>query len=452
MQPFATVKDYDNWLKRINDFMYWCETAMGNMRMGMKRGNVLPKALIQKVIPQMEEFSKGPVEEHLFFSPILSMPHGFSKGDSIRLRMAYTNMIEKRVIPKFKKLHEFFATEYLSAGCETSGFSSLSGGEKAYNFLIRYFTTTNLKADDIYTIGLNEVKRIQAELEKVKNQLGFKGDLAAFFENIRTNKELMPYTEPQQVIDHFNAIHNKIKPNLAHYFDKVPKTAFEIRRTEAFREKSASAQYNPGAADGSRPGIFYVPVPDAKQYHIAGDEVLFLHEAIPGHHYQISLQQENKDLPGFRRMLWQSAFGEGWALYVEEMGKELGLYTDPYQYIGMLNSDLHRAIRPVVDVGIHVKGWSREEAIDYCMKNEAKSKAAIEAEVERYMALPGQALSYKIGQLKIIELRKKAENALGKKFNIKEFHAILLEVGCVPLEILEGRIDRWIKNKISGIE
>jgi len=452
IQPFKTVKDYDNWLKRTNDFLNWCETAIDNMRKGMKKGYVLPKSLVQKIIPQMEEFSKGPVENHIFYKPILSMPDEFSTGDSIRLKMAYTDMIENRVIPEFKKLRQFFSTEYLKAGRESSGFSALPGGEKAYNFLIKYFTTTNMKADEIYNLGLSEVKRIHGEMEKVKSKLGFKGDLTSFFEHVRTNKDLSPYTEAQQVIDHFNDIHNRMKPNLTIFFDKVPKTGFEIRRTEAFREKSASAQYNPGAADGSRPGIFYVPIPDVLKYNISGDEVLFLHEAIPGHHYQISLQQENTDLTGFRRMLWQSAYGEGWALYTEFLGPELGLYKDPYQYFGMLSSELHRAIRLVVDVGLHAKGWTREEAIDYCMKNEAKSKASIEAEVERYMALPGQALSYKIGQIKIIELRKKAEKALGKKFNIREFHNIVLEQGCIPLYLLEERIDRWIIDKSNELK
>jgi uncharacterized protein (DUF885 family) len=356
-------------------------------------------------------------------------------------------MIEKKVIPKFIKLKDFFANEYLKAGLESSGFCDLPNGNKEYAFLIKYFTTTNMTADEIFELGKNEVKRIHGEMEKIKEQLQFKGGLKAFFEHIRTDKDLMPFTDPQQVIDNFNAIHERMEPNLKKLFDKVPKTGFEVRRIEAFREKTASAHYNPGSADGSRPGIFYVPIPDVKNYNVFSDEDLFLHEAIPGHHFQISLQQENTDLPQFRRMLWQSAFGEGWALYTEYLGSELGLYKDPYQYFGMLSSELHRAIRLVVDVGLHAKGWSRLEAIDYFIKNSPKSRASIEAEVERYMALPGQALSYKIGQLKIIELRKKAEKELGDKFDIKEFHNILLEQGCIPLQLLEEKINRWITEK-----
>jgi uncharacterized protein (DUF885 family) len=246
------------------------------------------------------------------------------------------------------------------------------------------------------------------------------------------------------VIDNFNAIHQKMLPQLNKLFDLKPKTPFEVRRTEAFREASASAEYNQGSLDGTRPGVFYVPIPDVEQYNTYSDEDLFLHEAIPGHHYQISLQQENTSLPSFRKTLWYSAYGEGWALYTESLGKELGLYQDPYQYFGMLGAEIHRAIRLVVDTGIHSKGWSREKAIQYSLDNEAESEASIISEIERYMANPGQALSYKIGQLKIQELRKRASDKLGDKFDIKKFHNIVLESGCVPLAILEARIEEWI--------
>jgi uncharacterized protein (DUF885 family) len=287
-------------------------------------------------------------------------------------------------------------------------------------------------------------------MEKVKEEVGFKGSIKEFFNYVRNKKELMPFTDPQQVIDNFTAIHKKMKPQIDKLFDLQPKTAFEVRRTEAFREASASAEYNQGSLDGSRPGIFYVPIPDVTKYNIYSDEDLFLHEAIPGHHFQISLQQENKELPDFRRTLVYSAFAEGWALYSESLGKELGLFTDPYQYFGMLGAEMHRAIRLVVDTGLHSKGWTREEAIQYSLDNEAESEAGITSEIERYMANPGQALSYKIGQLKILELRAKAENELGDDFNIKEFHNQVLESGCLPLALLEDKIIAWtdkVKNK-----
>jgi uncharacterized protein (DUF885 family) len=256
----------------------------------------------------------------------------------------------------------------------------------------------------------------------------------------------MPFTDPQQVIDNFNAIHDKMKPQIDKLFDMQPKTEFEVRRTEKFREASASAQYNPGSLDGTRPGIFYVPIPDVTSYNIYSDEDLFLHEAIPGHHFQVSLTQENENLPQFRKTLWYSAYGEGWALYTESLGKELGLYDDPYQYFGMLSAEMHRAIRLVVDTGIHTKGWSREKAIQYSLDNEAESEASITAEIERYMAIPGQALSYKIGQLKILELRAKAEQELGDNFDIKSFHNEILESGSLPLALLEEKINAWINS------
>ena len=447
MQPFKTVKDYENWLLRIDDFIIWCDTAIGNMQKGITEGIVLPKALIKKVIPQMESFAKGSAKEHLFYRPILNLPLEFSDEDSIRLDVAYTNMIEQKLIPQYKKLHDFFKLEYFDKGREEAGIGAQPNGTELYNYLIKYFTTTNMTADEIFELGKKEVARITSEMEKVKQQVGFEGDINAFYEHVKNNKDLKPFTEPQQVIDNFNAIHAKMKPNLEKLFDKTPKTAFEVRRVEAFREKTGSAHYNPGARDGSRPGVFYVPIPDVTNYNIVSDEDLFLHEAIPGHHYQIALQQENPNLPGFMQMLWQAAFGEGWALYTEFLGKELGLLQDPYQYFGMLSAEKHRAVRLVVDAGIHGKGWTREEAIQYCLENEALPESKVISEVERYMAMPGQALSYKIGQLKIMEWREKAQKAFGDKFDIKEFHNKMLESGCVPLQLLENKIDRWIEQE-----
>ena len=336
------------------------------------------------------------------------------------------------------------STDYLAAGRASSGISDIPNGEEYYKHQIKTYTTTDMTADEIHQLGLNEVARISAEMEKVKEEVGFEGDLKSFFDFVRTNKELMPFTEPQQVLDNFNAIHERMKPQLTKLFDLKPKTPFEVRRTEAFREKSASAEYNPGSLDGTRPGIFYTPIPDATKYNTYSDESLFLHEAIPGHHYQISLTQENEEMPKFRKTLWYSGYGEGWALYTESLGKELGLYTDPYQYFGMLGAEMHRAIRLVVDTGIHSKGWSREKAIEYSLENEAESEASIISEIERYMANPGQALSYKIGQLKIRELRNRSQEALGEAFDIRKFHNQVLETGCVPLALLENKIDKWI--------
>jgi uncharacterized protein (DUF885 family) len=446
-QPFNTVEDYENWLKRLEGFNTWLQTAKTNMQEGIEEGFVLPKSLIKKVIPQFEVLATTPLNAHLFYTPINNFPTDFSSEDKDKLTKAYSKFLTETLVPSFNEMYQFLKTDYLNAGRESSGISDTPYGDAYYEFSIKKYTTTDMTADEIHELGLQEVARILSEMEKVKQQVGFKGDLKSFFNHVRERKDLMPYSQPQEIIDNFNAIHDKMKPQINQLFDVKPKTPFEVRRTEAFREASASAEYNPGSLDGTRPGIFYVPIPDAASYNVFSDEALFLHEAIPGHHYQISLTQENEALPDFRKTLWYSAYGEGWALYSESLGKELGLYTDPYQYFGMLSAEMHRAIRLVVDTGLHAKGWTHEQAIEYSLNNEAESKASIISEIERYMAMPGQALSYKIGQLKIRELRAKAEKELGEKFDIKQFHNQVLETGCVPLQLLEDKISAWIEIK-----
>lgn len=446
-QPFKTVQDYRNWQSRVDEYLVWLHSTETNMRTGIKEGYVLPKSLIKKVIPQMEAMTEPDVENHLFYTPVANFPDDMSEEDKNILRTDYKNMIEAKIIPAYTKLSTFLKDEYLPAGRDSSGYSDLPDGEAYYDYAIKLYTTTTMSADAIHNLGLSEVARIRTEMEKVKEQVGFKGDLKAFFDDVRTNKKLMPYTTPEEIIANFNAMHETIKPQVDQLFSVQPKTAFEVRQTEAFREKSASAEYNPGSLDGTRPGIFYTPIPDATTYNVYSDESLFLHEAIPGHHFQISLTQESETLPQFRKTLWYSAYGEGWALYTESLGKELGLYTDPYQYFGTLGAEMHRAVRLVVDTGIHTKGWSREKAIAYCLENEAESEAGITSEIERYMANPGQALSYKIGQLKIRELRNKATQELGDDFDIRAFHKEVLETGCIPLALLESKIDGWIASK-----
>jgi len=446
-QPFKTVQDYKNWLSRLNGFYDWLETAIKNMRQGTKEGYVLPKSLIKKIIPQFKVLAETEVPSHLFYSPIKNFPKDFSDADTKTLTDAYASMLNDKLIPVFKSMYTFLKTDYLKAGRESSGISDVPNGKAYYNHSIKNYTTTKMTADEIHKLGLSEVTRILSEMEKVKKQVGFKGTLKAFFNNVRQNKNLMPYTTPKEIIDNFNAIHEKMKPQLEKLFKNKPKTGFIVKQTEKFREASASAEYNSGSLDGTRPGVFYTPIPDATKYNVFSDEALFLHEAIPGHHYQISLTQESKVLPDFRKTLWYSAYGEGWALYTENLGKELGLYTDPYQYFGMLGMEMHRAIRLVVDTGIHAKGWSREKAIEYSLENEAESEASIISEIERYMANPGQALSYKIGQLKIRELRATAKKELGDKFDIREFHNQVLETGCIPLDLLENKINTWVTSK-----
>ena len=445
-QPFKTVKDYNDWLSRLDDYIIWLSSAEDRMKEGIVNGYVLPKSLIIKVIPQLKTIINTNLDENLFYSPIRQFPSDFSEDEKSVLTNKYKKTVLNKIIPAYQKLYDFMKNEYLENGRDSSGINVYVDGSDYYNYSIKLYTTTEMSADEIHQLGLNEVARISSEMEIVKSKVGFKGDLKSFFNHVRYSDELIPFQKPSEVIDNFNKIHKEMTPQVNSLFGLQPKTPFEVRRTEAFREASASAEYNPGSLDGTRPGIFYVPIPNIKEYNYYSDEDLFLHEAIPGHHFQISLQQENTSLPSFRKSLWYSAYGEGWALYSESLGKELGLYKDPYQYFGMLSAEMHRAIRLVVDTGIHTKGWSREKAIQYSLDNEAESEASITSEIERYMANPGQALSYKIGQLKIRELRSRAENKLGDNFDIKIFHERILESGCIPLKLLEEKIDNWIES------
>jgi len=445
-QPFKTEKDYRNWLKRLEKYTVWLDSAKVKMKQGMGKNIVIPKTLCKKLIPQFTAMISKDAESNFFYAPIKKLPNNFSKTTKDSLIKDYKILIEQKVIPAYTKMADFIKNEYYISCRNTSGYGDLPNGNEIYNYYVKYWTTTNTTPEDIHQIGLNEVKRILSEMEKVKNIVGFKGTIKEFFVEVRNKKELKPFTKPEQVITNFERIHKTIGPNVNKLFNIQPKTKFQIKRTESFREQTASAEYQQGATDGTRPGIFYVPIPNVLDYNIYGDEDLFLHEAIPGHHYQISLQQENEKLPDFRKFLWFGAYGEGWALYTESLGNELGLYKDPYQYFGMLGNEMHRSIRLVVDTGIHSKGWTREQAIKYSLDNEAESEASITAEIERYMAIPGQALSYKTGQMKIKELRKNAEKKKKKKFDIKEFHKQILESGVMPLALLDEKINNWIKN------
>ncbi|MFZ4542648.1 MAG: DUF885 domain-containing protein [Saprospiraceae bacterium] len=442
-QPFKTVKDYDNWIKRASIFPMWADTAIQNMKRGIAEGIVLPKALAVKVLPQLKSVIL-PAEKSIFWNPVKEFPSEIEKPEQIRLRQAFKNLIEKEINPAYQRLSVFFEKDYIPNCRESSGIGDIPQGMEIYNHFVKLWTTSAISPDEIFELGQKEVQRIKEEMEKVKTEVGFKGDIKSFFEHVNHLPALHPYTKDQQAIDAFHTIHHKMQPQLIKLFDLTPKTAFEIRQTESFREASGSAEYQPGAPDGSRPGIFYCPVLDPKNYNVFQDEALFLHEAIPGHHYQCSLQAENTDLPRFRRFLWYGAYGEGWALYTESLGKELGLYTDPYQYFGKLGMEMHRAIRLVVDVGIHYKGWTREQAIAFSLENEAETEENTIAEIERYMAVPGQALSYKVGQLKIVELRQKSEKDLGLKFDIRKFHNETLKHGCLTLGIYEKYINDWI--------
>jgi uncharacterized protein (DUF885 family) len=443
-QPFKTEKDYQNFLKRMETYSVWIDSAIVYMKKGIQEKVVLPKALAEKVVPQFEDIITPNVEDNLFYSSCKKFPTDFTEAQKSNVSKQYAELINTKLTPQFQKFIAFMKAEYVPACRATSGIGSVKGGNDLYKVYVKQWTTTDKTPEEIHELGLQEVARLKAEMEKVKTLVGFKGTIVEFFDHVRNRKELKPFQKPEEVIANFEKIHKIITPNVNKFFSLQPKTPFRIKRTEAFRENTASAEYVQGSADGTRPGTFYVPIPDVTSYNYYGDEDLFLHEAIPGHHFQISLQQENQQLPDFRKFNWFGAYGEGWALYTESLGKELGLYNDPYQYFGMLGNEMHRAIRLVVDTGIHSKGWTREQAIKYSLDNEAESEASIIAEIERYMAIPGQALSYKIGQLKILELRQKAQDKMGSKFDIKVFHQKVLESGVMPLALLEKKVNNWI--------
>jgi uncharacterized protein (DUF885 family) len=446
-QPFKTVKDYDNWLARAGASPVLFDQAIANMREGMAKGVVQPKALIQKVLPQLDALIKDAPEETLFWGPIKNLPADFAEADKTRLTEAYRTLIAEQIIPAYRRLRAFIADEYLPAARDTVALSALPDGEAWYAFNARNSTTTDKTPAEIHQIGLDEVARIHAEMREVMAQVGFEGDLPAFFKHMTTAKQF-EFASEQALLDAYNGLRAKVDAGVPALFSLVPKAAFEIRPVEPFRAASAAGgSYQRPSEDGSRPGIFYVNTYDLPSRKTWDMEALYLHEAIPGHHFQLALQQELTALPKFRRFGGETAFSEGWGLYAESLGKELGVYTDPYQYFGRLQAELWRAIRLVVDTGLHSKGWTREQVIDYMKANSATTDTESVSEAERYIAIPGQALAYKIGELKIKELRARAEKELGPKFDIRAFHAEVLKDGSVPLDVLEAKIGRWIESQ-----
>lgn len=449
-QPFNTEKDYEDWLKRMEKFPEWMNAATENFRDGMTNKIVLPKKLVLKMIPQMkaEEIITPDFNKNIFSGPVKNFPKGFTSAQKEKFTKLYQESVAKNIIPAYTKMGEFLEKEYLPKSRETDGYNSLPKGNDIYKYYAKSWTTTNKTPEEINEIGLQQVAMLRAEMEKVKQQVGFTGTLEEFITSVKTDPKAMPYKTSTEVLDGFNGILAKITPKLKTMFGVTPKTKFEIRQTEKFREASASAEYMQGTPDGKRPGIFYMPLPDPSKFNVtSGMESLFLHEAIPGHHYQVSLQQENTKLPKFMRFGWFGAYGEGWAHYCETLGPEFGLYTDPYQKMGYLSDQMLRAVRLVVDTGIHTGKMTREEAITYFLSNIAYDEAGATAEVERYMAMPGQALGYKIGSLRIRELRDQYQKQLGNKFSLAKFHDELLSQGCLPLDVLNRKMELWAKKQ-----
>jgi len=446
-QPFKTVKDYQNWLKRIDGFTVYIDTAMANFDKGIASGIVLPKSLVIKMIPQYQAQIETDTAKNIFYKPILNMPSTFSAKDKAKLRVAYQKAITNQIIPTYKKLAEYLQNKYLPKARLTSGYNDLPNGAALYKFTVRGFTTTDQTPDEIHQIGLNEVERITQEIEKLKNKIGFQGSITDLYNYSLTAKEFFPFTTDTEILDSYRNILPRIEPNLKKLFNLRPKSPFEVKAIEKFKVASASASYQRGTPDGSRPGYFNVPIFEPAQYNKLGMENLFLHEAIPGHHFQLSLQQENQSLPKIRQFGLYSVFAEGWGLYTESLGEELGLYTDPYQRLAAYKAEIFRAIRLVVDTGLHTGKMTREEAIKYMMEKGGKDEKSTTSEIERYLANPGQALSYKIGELKIKELKAKYQKSLGDKFDIKKFHDAVLQVGSVPLYAFESYIDEWANEQ-----
>ncbi len=446
--PFKSVADYDNFLKRIDRFRTWVDTAIANMRKGIARGIVQPRVVMEKTLPQLDAMIVTDPTQSAFYQPILRLPQQFSAADRTRLTQSYKQAIEQKIVPAYVKLRNFIVDEYLPHTRSTYGFSSLPDGDRWYDYLVRSQTTTSLTPEEIFQLGVNEMQRIKNEMARVRVQNGFYGS-AAEFGQFLANRTAAGYTSRDDLVRGYETIRQRVTPGLRTLFGHLPRSDFEIRTVEEFREQSAPSGYQAAVPDGTRPGVFYANAARIVRRPIRPSEALFLHEAVPGHHLQISIQREQQGLPRFRRFIGYNAFVEGWALYAESLGRELGLYTDPYQYMNRLNSELFRAVRLVVDVGLHRKNWTRDHALKFMMENADMGESRASLEVDRYIARPAQALSYKIGQLKISAIRAKAEKLLGAKFDIRDFHDELLKDGAMPLDLLEAKMDVWIKTRFQ---
>lgn len=444
--PFHRRKDYDDFIRRMKKFPDWVDTAISNMNTGIRHGNTTPRAAMLKVPDQLKPLFQGDPSTNVFYKPLTLIPNSFSVADRKRLAVEYSNAIRDFIQPAYKKLHDYIVDVYLPKCRTSSGLIDNAKGTSEYAYWVNFWTTSPMDPDSIFAFGLREVSRIRREMDSIRTVTGFKGDLPAFFAWVSKDKQFFPFSTEQQVLDRFRSFEAMMQPRLKELFNLVPKAGFEIRATEKFRQAGANAQYMRPSADGSRPGIFYEVIPDPKAYNSYGMETLFLHEAIPGHHFQVALQQEMA-LPDFMKNAFFGAFSEGWGLYAETLGNELGMYRDPYQYLGHLNADMERSVRLVVDVGLHHKGWSREKAIDYILENQPLTRPVAEQRIERYMVIPAQALSYKIGEQKILFLRQLARERLGSAFDIREFHDQILKDGAMPLSILDAKIRRWIDRR-----
>ncbi len=441
-QPLTTVKEYDAYLSRVGQMPAWLDQAIANMREGMRRGIVLPKALVQSALPQFQKLRSATPEASVYYTPVGKLPASFSAADKRRLSAQYRVVIEAKVMPALARLAAFIEHDYLPASRDSSGWSDLPGGREWYLARVASQTTTSLPPERIHAIGLKEVARIQAQFAVLGPQLGYDGPAAGLPVWIAAQRKFYPFTSEQEVLDVYRKLNVLLDSKLPALFTLTPKAPLDLRLEPELSRATAADHYTAPAADGSRPGVFWSVVNDPRQYGNSGMTTLFLHEGKPGHHFHLALVQEMQ-LPDFRKFGGNNAFTEGWALYAETLGKEMGLFENPADYIGHLTDELLRATRLVVDTGMHAQGWTREQSIAY-MRATLGYEAAAKSETERYMAWPAQALSYKIGALKIVELRRRATAALGDKFSLPKFHEVVLGDGTLPLGLLETKVDRWI--------
>ncbi len=445
--PFNTVEDYENNLKRHKEFVTLMDRAIARSREGMESGVLETKLTIRNVIGQLDTQLADEPKLSPYYQPVLKFPENFSTADKDRLAAAYEAAIVDDLFPAYTRVRDFLRDEYLPVAREEVGLSAMKGGAQLYAKLLEDTTTLPLTADYIHDLGLSEVARIRSEMEAVKTEVGFDGTLAEFFEFMRTDEQFKPESREALTQGYYD-IGKQVDETIATQFSTIPKSPLEIRPVEPFREKNAAGgSYNSGTPDGSRPGVFYFNAYNLDERPTFSMETLYLHEGAPGHHFQISLAQENEALPSFMRFGGNTAFSEGWALYAETLGPELGLFSDPYQRFGHLNDEMLRAIRLVVDTGLHAKGWSREKAIQYMLDNSGQSNTEATTEIERYIAIPSQAVAYKIGALKIQELKARAMEKLGDRFDPRDFHAQVLMTGALPMPVLERKIDDWIASK-----
>ncbi|KRA74388.1 hypothetical protein ASD78_12975 [Lysobacter sp. Root667] len=442
--PFASAKDYRDWLARLNALPAVIEQTTVLMREGLKEKRTPPQVLMQRVPAQIASQIVDDPSKSAFYRPFLHFPASVPESERAALQAQAKQAIGERIVPAYRKFAAFFNDEYLPKTRTGIAVAELPDGKAYYDFLARYYTTTDLSADQIHQTGLSEVARIRAQMEKVKAEVGFKGTLQEFFAYLRSDPKFFHKTS-EELLTAYRAIAKRIDPELVKAFHVIPRQPYGVRPIpDNIAPDTTTAYYQPGAVDGSRAGFYYVNLYKPEVRPTWEMMALSLHEAVPGHHFQFARGLELPERPMFRRTAYFVAYGEGWGLYAEQLGYDMGLYDDPYDRFGQLTYEMWRAVRLVVDTGMHAKGWSRERAIAYFKDNAAKTDQDIVNEVDRYIGTPGQALAYKIGQLKISALRAKAKAALGERFDLRAFNDEVLATGSVPLQALEAHIDAWI--------